>query len=128
MITPTLSLAPRKKVVPEDVVRRRKLAVSVITMSVIIHVIAGIGAGIFIVAKYVLQPPAKFEVKKDIRLPAQEREHRMNLAEFDAMTPKPTFNEKLASLRPTKFSLPDLPKIPMDQMLPLDPASIVSDP
>ena len=51
----------------------------------------------------------------------------MNMSEFDALTPKPSFNDTLASLRPTDFALPDLPKIPTDQMLPLDPSEIVSD-
>ncbi len=127
MSAPAYSLKPVKPVVSADVRRRRQVATSVITASVIVHLVAAVGAGVFVVARYFSQPPAQFEVKKDIRLPAQEREHRMNLAEFDAMTPKPTFNEKLASLRPTNFSLPDLPQIPMDQMLPLDPAAIVSD-
>ncbi len=125
--TPLLSTRPKKPHTPPDVARRRKVITSVITLSLLIHLVAGLGAGLFIVAKYVFQQPAKFEVKKDIRLPAKEREHRMNMAEFDAMTPKPVFNEKLASLRPTNFALPDLPKVPLDQMLPLDPASIISD-
>lgn len=124
---PAYSRPARKPRQPADALRRRKLAATVITVSVIIHLMAGLGAGLFIVAKYFLQPPAKFEVKKDIRLPAKEREHRMNMAEFDAMAPKPVFSEKLASLRPTNFALPDLPKVPLDQMIPLDPASVVAD-
>ena len=38
-----------------------------------------------------------------------------------------SFNDKLQALKPTAFSLPELPKVPMDQMLPLDPSAIVSD-
>ncbi len=107
--------------------RRRNLIVTILLAVVAIHALAGLGAGLFVVARYFMSPPAQFEVKKDIRLPAKEREHKMNMAEFDAMTPKPSFNDKMASTRPTDFALPELPKIPMDQMLPLDPGAIVSD-
>lgn len=106
---------------------RRRLIVTIVVLVVGIHLLIGVGAGFLIVAKYLTPPPATFEVKKQISMPAKEREHQMSLAEFDAMTPKPSFNDNLASLRPTDFALPDLPKIPVDQMLPLDPAAIVSD-
>lgn len=107
--------------------RRKKLIFSIIVGVVLLHVLGGIGAAFLIVAKYLMPPPATFEVKKDIRLAAQEREHRMNMAEFDAMTPKPSFSDKMASERPMDFALPDIPPIPVDQMLPLDPSAIVSD-
>jgi len=90
-------------------------------------VIAGVLAGIWVVARYFAPTPAVFEVRKDLRIPPQEREHKMNMAEFDALTPKPALQEKLASLRPTDFALPELPAIPLDQMLPLDPSSLISD-
>ncbi|MEO8350147.1 MAG: hypothetical protein ABI680_00360 [Chthoniobacteraceae bacterium] len=106
---------------------RRRLIVSVIIGAVILHVIAAIVAGIIIVARYFQPPPATFVVQRDIRLPAKEREHQMNMAAFAAMAPKPSFNDKLQSMRPTAFALPDLPKVPLDQMFPLDPSAIVSD-
>ena len=107
--------------------RRRKMILSIIVGVIILHVFAGVVAGVIVVAKYIFPAPATFEVKKDIRLPAKQREHRMNMAAFDAMTPKPSFNDKMQSLRPTAFALPDVPKMPFDQMLPLDPSEIVSD-
>lgn len=107
--------------------RRRKLIISILVVVVLFHVGAGIIAGIFVVSRYFISPPAQFVVQKDIRLPAKEREHKMNMAEFDANTPKPTFNDKLQSMRPSAFALPDLPKLPLDQMMPLDPSAIVSD-
>jgi hypothetical protein len=106
---------------------RRRMVISVIVGAIIIHVIAGIIAGVYIVARYFQPVPATFVVKKDIRLPAQQREHKMNMASFDAAAPKPSFNDKLQSLRPTAFALPELPKVPLDQMLPLDPSAIVTD-
>lgn len=107
--------------------RRRKLIVAILIGVLAVHVAGGIVAGLFVVARYFKSPPAQFEMKRDIRLPAKEREHKMNMAEFDALTPKPSFNDKLASSRPADFALPDLPKVPMDQMLPLDPSEIVAD-
>lgn len=107
--------------------RLRKLVITILIAVVLIHLLAGVVAGVLVVARYLLTPPATFEVKKEMKLPAKEREHKMNMSEFDAMAPKPSFNDKLQSLNPSKFALPDVPKIPMDQMLPLDPSEIVSD-
>lgn len=107
--------------------RRRKLIISLLLVAVGLHVLFAVGAGVWVIAKYFIPPPAVFEVRRDIRLPAKQREHKMNMAAFDAMTPKPTFNDKMQSLRPAPFALPDLPKMPMDQMMPLDPSEIISD-
>lgn len=51
----------------------------------------------------------------------------MNMASLDAIAPKPTFSDKMQSSRPTAFSLPDIPNLPLDQMLPLDPSQLISD-
>ncbi len=122
--------APRKPPRPAESperLARRKTAASVVTASVVVHLLLAGAAGVWIVAKIFPPTPARFEVHKPLTIPAQEREHRMNMAEFDALTPKPSFTEKLASLRPTEFALPDLPRLPMDQMLPLDPSALISD-
>lgn len=107
--------------------RRLRMLVSILIGVVLLHVGAGVVAGIFIVAKYIFPPPANFVVKKDIRLPAKKREHKMNMAALDAMAPKPTLSDKMQSTRPTAFSLPDVPDMPLDQMLPLDPSQLVAD-
>lgn len=107
--------------------RRRRVIISVIVASVIIHFAAGIVAGVWIVARYLLPTPATFEVKKEIRIAAEEREHRMNMAEFDAARPKPSFTDKMSTARPTEFSLPDLPSMPLDAVSTVDPSDIVSD-
>lgn len=110
-------------------VRRARLRLiwTIIAIVVALHVVGGIVAGIVVVARYIFPPPATFEVKRDIRLPAKQREHRMNMAAFDAMTPKPSFTDKMQAMRPAPITLPELPEVPLDQMLPLDPAAIVSD-
>lgn len=107
--------------------RRRRIIISVIVASVAIHIIAGILAGIWIVARFILATPTTFEVKKQIRIAAEEREHRMNMAEFDAARPKPSFTDKMSTARPTEFSLPDLPTLPVDTAVDIDPSDIVAD-
>ncbi len=107
--------------------QRRRIIFAVVLASVGIHVAAGIIAGIVIIARFFAEPAAEFTVTKDIRVPVQDREHKMNMAAFDGMTPKPSFTDKLQSLRPGPIALPEIPKVPMDQLLPLDPAEILAD-
>lgn len=106
--------------------RRRRLILTVIVASVVVHFIGAIGAGIWVVARYLLPSPATFEVKREIRIAAEEREHRMNMAEFDAAQPKPTFNDTMATARPTEFALPDLPLMPVEAVTTIDPGDIVA--
>lgn len=106
---------------------RKKLLVTVLVVSVGLHVLAGIVAGIWIVAKYLTPPPSTFVAKRPVQLPPKIVEQKMQSAEFEAAMPKPTFDDKMASLRPTDFALPDLPQMPMENMMPLDPATLVSD-
>jgi hypothetical protein len=107
--------------------RRRRIIISVIIVSIALHFIGAILAGVWIVARFILATPTTFEVKKQIRIAAEEREHRMNMAEFDAARPKPSFTDKMSTARPTDFSLPDLPSLPVDTAATIDPSDIVSD-
>jgi hypothetical protein len=123
-------MAKIESLLSEDAVirkRRIRMVVSIIIGVVLLHLAGGIVAGVFIVAKYIFPPPANFVVKKDIRLPAKKREQKMNMAAVDAIAPKPTLNDKMQSSRPTAFSLPDVPDMPLDQMLPLDPSQLLTD-
>jgi len=107
--------------------RRWAMLGSILVGVLVLHAAAAVVAGVFVVAKYIFPPPANFVVQRDIRLPAKKREHKMNMAALDAMAPKPTFSDKLQSARPTAFSLPDVPSLPLDQMLPLDPSQLIAD-
>ena len=107
--------------------KRRRLILTIILAVVGLHILGGLVAGVVVVARYIFPPPATFVVQKDIRLPAKKREHRMSMASFDALSPKPSFNDKLQSSRPAPLALPELPKLPLDQMMPLDPSAIVTD-
>ena len=106
---------------------RRRLIITLILISVGIHVAVAIVAGIVVVARYFAEAPAEFKSTKDVRIPAKKREAKMNMAALDAIAPKPTFSDKMQSSRPTAFSLPDVPKLPLDQMLPLDPSQFIGD-
>ncbi len=107
--------------------RRRGLIVSVIVGSIIVHLIALALFGLWVVAEYFKEPEATFTVRKTLRIPPPPPQHRMNMARHEAMTPKPSFTDKLVSTRPVEFALPDLPKVDLDQMLPLDPSELISD-
>jgi hypothetical protein len=107
--------------------RRRKIIISVIVASLAVHFLGALLAGLWIVARYLLPTPATFEVKREIRIAAEERQHRMNMDQFDALKPKPTFQDKMSSARPTEFALPDLPLMPLDTLSTLDPGDMVSD-
>jgi hypothetical protein len=106
---------------------RRRLVVTIILISIGIHAAAAIVAGIVVVARYFAEAPAEFKTTMDVRTPAKKREAKMNMASLDAIAPKPTFSDKMQSSRPTAFSLPDIPNLPLDQMLPLDPSQLISD-
>lgn len=107
--------------------RRRKIIISVIVASIAVHLLGGTLAGIWIVARYLLPTPATFEVKREIRIAAEDRQHRMNMDEFDALKPKPTFQDKMSTERPMEFSLPYLPAMPLDVLSAINPSDLVAD-
>ncbi len=106
---------------------RRGLLVSIIIGSIAVHLAALVVFGIWVIARYFADPPAEFEVREILKIPPQSREHKMNMAEHHSLTPKPAFSDRILSQRPLDFALPDLPMIPVDQMLPIDPSDLISD-
>ena len=112
---------------PKPKNKTRQIVILIILVSVGLHAGAAIVAGIFIVARYFREPVVEFKATKDVRLPAKKREAKMNMASLDAIAPKPTFTDRMQSSRPTAFSLPEMPSMPMDQMMALDPTQLVSD-
>lgn len=106
---------------------RRKLVASVIFVSILIHVLVGLGAAIWIVARYLAPPEATFEARKTVALPPKVFDPKMASAELEASAPKPVLDQQLASLRATDFALPDVPRMPVDQVVNVDPSAVVSD-
>lgn len=105
----------------------KRVIILVVLVSLGIHLVAGVIAGVVVIARYFAEPPAEFKAVKDVRIPAQEREHRMNMSEFEGGSSKPAFLDKMASSRPSAFALPDLPQIPVDTAVEIDPNGIVTD-
>ncbi|MGF1678688.1 MAG: hypothetical protein ACFCUX_05780 [Candidatus Methylacidiphilales bacterium] len=95
-------------------------------VSIIIHVVGGVGAAIWIVAKYLQPPEATFVAKKMVTLPPKIIDPKMAAAEFEAAAPKPVLDQKIASLRATDFALPDLPMMPTDTVVDFTPSTTVS--
>lgn len=111
-----------------DPATRRSFIASIILGSVAVHVIGLVLFGVWVVARQFAKPEAVFQVKESLKIPIQRtREHRMNVAAHEAAAPKPVLPDKIVSTRPSKFSLPELPKFNLQQMLPLDASELVSD-
>ncbi len=107
---------------------KRGLICGIIAITIAAHGLGLVLFGLLKMAEYFKEPEASFVVeKKRIVVPAPTREHQMNMAKHRAMAPKPVFSERLVSIRPTAFALPDLPELPIDQMIPLDPSELISD-
>ena len=100
--------------------RKRGLIVTIILGSIAVHAVGLVLFGLLKIAEYFKEPEATFTVEKRIVVPTQTREHKMNMAKHMAMTPKPVFDQKLVSIRPTEFALPELPEVPVDQMMTAD--------
>ena len=107
---------------------KRGMIATILIASLIVHA-AGLALfGLWVVAKKFARPEAVFEVREVLKVPIQKTpEHRMNVAQHEANAPKPVFDDKLVSTRPSDFALPELPKLDLQQMLPLDPSELVSD-
>lgn len=107
--------------------KRRGTMFTVFLGALAVHLIFGGVAAVWVVATYMAPKPPTFEVHKETVIPAKEREHRMDMAEASALAPAPKMSSKVVALTPTALMLPDLPSVPLDEMLPLNAADIVSD-
>lgn len=84
---------------------------SVFFFSVAIHGVLALVAGLWIVAKYIQDAPPKFQAppKPRISIPAQTKQHRLNIASRQSSAPAPRLQKRLISLRPSPIALPDIP-------------------
>lgn len=106
----------------------RKSILGAVVGSIIAHAVLAAIAGLWIVAQYIKVEPPKFVAPPlpKIKVEPQTRQHRMNLAAHAGLAAKPTFKARLVSLRPTPFSLPEAPKVSMDNMLTPDPSAVAN--
>jgi hypothetical protein len=93
---------------------RRKLLWQALLVALGVHLVFGFGAGLWVVLRHFAEPEAAFVSRPAVILPPQVIDPRMAAAEFDAAASRPVFDEKLASVRPADFALPDLPPMPFE--------------
>lgn len=108
--------------------KRRKMWVTILLISLGIHVLIGVIAAGVIVAKYLISPPATFVAQKKVfKITSPEREQKMALAAFEEAASTPAFSSPITSARMMDKGLPPLPKLPLDQSLPLNASAVISD-
>jgi len=73
------------------------------------------------------EPEVEFVAEPRVQLPAQIREHLMNVSKHDSMAPRPSYSRRLSGAGPSPVQVPEMPDVDLDQMLPLDPSAMVSD-
>lgn len=107
--------------------RLRRLVILILLVSVGIHVVAGIGAGIWVIARYLTQPKAQFTVQKQVKMTADNRQHQLAIEEVTSLRPRAVVQNRIQSLRPSKLALPELPRVPIEATMPIDLEALVSD-
>jgi hypothetical protein len=114
---------------PDKKVRsaRSKTMVTLIVVSVGVHLLVGLGAGVWVVVRYFAPPEAVFVAKKTVVIPAQIIDPKMAGAELEGASSRPALDDRLSSMRETEFALPDLPKVSVDQMMNFDPSAVLTD-
>lgn len=97
-------------------------------ISVVMHGAILAIAIVWIVSRYLgKEEEGVFTAQPRVQLPAEIREHKMNVAKNDSMAPRPAYSRRLAGTGPSTIQVPEMPDVNLDQMLPLDPSEMVSD-
>ncbi|HPA19011.1 MAG TPA: vWA domain-containing protein [Verrucomicrobiae bacterium] len=107
--------------------QRRKTIAAAAVLSVGLHAAVALGAAAWIVARYLAPAPAKFECRNMVRIEPEAREHSMALAEFEGAASAPAFNDRLTTSRLLEHGMPALPKLPVDQLMAVNPSSMIAD-
>lgn len=101
----------------EDAIRskRRKLALSVLAISVVLHAVFALVAGVWIVVKRFSVPketPPILSAKPIQKPPEKLREQAIQAAAFEGASSKSVFNDRILSTRLTNVPLPKMPSLP----------------
>lgn len=97
-------------------------------ISIAVHAIIVALAVLLIVSRYFIpEDKEAFVAQPRVQLPAEIREHKMNVAKNDSMAPRPSYSRRIAGTGPSTIQVPEMPDVNLDQMLPLDPSEMVSD-
>lgn len=80
------------------------------TIAAVLLGIGFLGAGVLIVARYIMPPPMMFQpAQKMPTLPARKLEHRIRVKQFEQQTQRPKLLNKLVSPTKSKITLPPMP-------------------
>ncbi|MCX7846839.1 MAG: VWA domain-containing protein [bacterium] len=83
-----------------------------VTLAVLIVGAGFLGAGIVIVARYIMPPPMMFQpAQKMPTLPARKLEHRIRVKQFEQQTQRPKLLNKLVTQTRGKLTLPPMPPL-----------------
>lgn len=107
--------------------RRRKIVTSVVIASLMVHLIAGMGAAVWVVVRWIAPAEATFVSRKLPAIPPQIIDPKLAAAEFEAAAAKPQLDQKIASLRETSFALPDVPMAEVEAIAEFDPTTLASE-
>jgi hypothetical protein len=95
--------------------QRRRLAMTVLGVSLALHGGLALLAGVWIVAKHFStpsEPPPTLTAKPLQKPPAKVREQLMQAAASEGVAHKAAFTDRIQSTRVTSLALPDLPRLP----------------
>lgn len=95
--------------------RRRKLALTVLALSIALHAGFALLAGTWIVAKRFSVPketPPVLTAKPAPQPPSKEKQQTMQAAAFEGATAKSILNDRILSTRTSQLPLPQLPSTP----------------
>lgn len=120
-------LASQQAVDEANKLRAKKALRNAVIASVLVHVFLGVGAAALVVAVLYKPTPAQFESRKIVKIDPKEREEKMSLAEFEEAASAPSFDDRLQTDRLMDKGLPDLPKLPIETMMTLEPSQLLSD-
>ncbi len=107
--------------------RAKKALQNAIITSILVHIALGLGAAALVVAVLYKPTPAQFESRKIVKIDPKEREEKMSLAEFEEAASAPSFDDRLQTDRLMDKGLPDLPKLPIETVMTLEPSQLLSD-
>lgn len=127
---PPSASAEATVLVSEERVRFRRgvkrVSITVVLIVVAAHLLVGLGAAVFVVARYFDKPKAQFTQVKQVEMKPEEAKHRLQMAEVESMKPKPSLNNRIQSLKPSALVLPSLPNVPVDTAIPIDTSAAPS--
>jgi hypothetical protein len=109
--------------------RRKALSLQVLGVSVALHVLGGLGATVWIVSRIPPKVKPVFKAVEQNSIAAAEREYKVSMDSMEAAAAPPAMSHRIASMRPSEINLPELPRIPSDDVLAIDPdAQLIDQP